>query len=363
MEGKINNYFLGANAPGKFYSLFGEAINLKTANRVFYLKGGPGTGKSTLMKNIGNHYQSLGYDLDYFHCSSDCNSIDCVLIKKLKVAIFDGTAPHILDPKYPGSIDEIVDLSLNWDESSLINSREDIIKCQDNLSIYYNRCFSYLNCCELILTDMNFIFKKAIKADVFTNISNNLIKSIFSFNKVNKVPKTIEESRDLFITAFTPQGTISYISELMEKSSKVYMLKGYTEKNHILQLIREEAIKLNLSVDAFHNPIYPEKLEHLYIKELKICVVSENPLSAISKCDLDVINLNQCLNSTIIDEYYPVLKESKAYYKELLQVSLEMLKITKEIHDTLESFYIDAVNFKDIDDITEKIRCKIDKYI
>lgn len=363
MEGKFNNYFLGANSPGRFYSLFEEAINLKTANRVFYLKGGPGTGKSTLMRSIGNHYKELGYSIDYFHCSSDCDSLDCILIKELKVAIFDGTAPHILDPKYPGCIDEIIDLSLNWDESSLINSRQDIIKCQENLSIYYNRCFSYLKCCEDIINHNNFILQKAINNKIFMDISNDLIKSIFSANRLYTAYNRVAEDRDIFITAFTPQGVVSYIDELIKQCNKVYVLKGYAGKNRILQLVRTEAMKLNLTVDAFHNPICPSKLEALYINELNICVVCYNELNDANHCNCELINLNKCLNSNIIEEFHPILKESKAYLEELLNVALDTLKTTKKIHDTLESFYIDAINFDSIDIITKKILSKIDNYI
>ena len=45
-------YFLGANSPQGFYSLYSELIDPETAKTVYILKGGPGCGKSTLMKQV-----------------------------------------------------------------------------------------------------------------------------------------------------------------------------------------------------------------------------------------------------------------------------------------------------------------------
>ena len=42
-------YFLGANSPQGFYSLYDQLIDRHIARAVYILKGGPGCGKSTLM--------------------------------------------------------------------------------------------------------------------------------------------------------------------------------------------------------------------------------------------------------------------------------------------------------------------------
>ena len=43
-------YFLGANSPTGFYSLYPELIQPERARTIYILKGGPGCGKSTLMR-------------------------------------------------------------------------------------------------------------------------------------------------------------------------------------------------------------------------------------------------------------------------------------------------------------------------
>lgn len=95
MKGKIKNVFPGGNTSQGFYSFYQYIISQDTARRKICIKGGPGTGKSTLMKKVGEFFNLKGYDIEYHHCSSDNNSLDGVVIKGLNIAIVDGTAPHV----------------------------------------------------------------------------------------------------------------------------------------------------------------------------------------------------------------------------------------------------------------------------
>ena len=60
--------FLGVNSEAGFYSLFEDFINKRS--RVYVIKGGPGTGKSTLMRSIGKQAEQRGLEVEYLHCSS-----------------------------------------------------------------------------------------------------------------------------------------------------------------------------------------------------------------------------------------------------------------------------------------------------
>ncbi|MBM7614810.1 ATPase [Alkaliphilus hydrothermalis] len=94
-KGKIRRLFPGGNTSVGFYSYYQHVINLKEANRLYLLKGGPGLGKSHLMKKIGQEMVDRGHDIELHHCSADPDSVDAVVIPDIKVAIIDGTAPHV----------------------------------------------------------------------------------------------------------------------------------------------------------------------------------------------------------------------------------------------------------------------------
>lgn len=92
-------YFLGANAPSGFYSLYSELLSPDHARAIYILKGGPGCGKSTLMRRVGAQMEEEGVDVEYILCSGDPDSLDAVVLPELQVALVDGTAPHVRVPE------------------------------------------------------------------------------------------------------------------------------------------------------------------------------------------------------------------------------------------------------------------------
>ena len=91
--------FLGSNTAAGFVGFY-EALR-GAARRTVILKGGPGVGKSTLMGSVGKHYERLGMETAYYHCSGDPDSLDAVAVPDAGFLVMDGTAPHIVDPACP----------------------------------------------------------------------------------------------------------------------------------------------------------------------------------------------------------------------------------------------------------------------
>ena len=88
------HFFLGANSPAGFVSFYDEITAQAENGRLFVVKGGPGTGKSTLMRRTAAALSQREKCFEYIHCSSDPDSLDAVVFPALNTAIVDGTAPH-----------------------------------------------------------------------------------------------------------------------------------------------------------------------------------------------------------------------------------------------------------------------------
>ena len=94
-------FFPGGNTPHGFVNCFDDILPQYAARRVYYVKGGSGVGKSTLMRRVGERYQRQGWDVEYFNCSSDPASLDGVALPALGVALMDATPPHLMEPRLP----------------------------------------------------------------------------------------------------------------------------------------------------------------------------------------------------------------------------------------------------------------------
>ena len=73
-------YFLGANSPTGFYSLYDQLLPPEQASAIYILKGGPGCGKSTLMRRVAALAQEAGEPVECILCSGDPDSLDAILL-------------------------------------------------------------------------------------------------------------------------------------------------------------------------------------------------------------------------------------------------------------------------------------------
>ena len=163
-----NVYFAAANGYDGFRSNFDSVFSPNKLKKLFILKGGPGTGKSTLMRTVKERMRGLA-DVTEILCSSDTSSLDGLLIKYngVTVGIADGTAPHIIEPRYPGAVEEIVILGDGFNYKDLMRHSEEIIKLSGEKGSAYKKAYACLKaagdvhkCIDIILSK-NGVYKEA----------------------------------------------------------------------------------------------------------------------------------------------------------------------------------------------------------
>ncbi len=87
----------------------------------YFIKGRPGTGKSTFLKRLSARGRDAGFDIEEYYCSFDSHSLDMVVSRELSVCVFDSTSPH---EKFPVRMtDEILDF---YEASKLSGTDEDL---------------------------------------------------------------------------------------------------------------------------------------------------------------------------------------------------------------------------------------------
>ena len=138
-------FFLGANSPAGFYSLYSELISPTRARRIYLIKGGPGCGKSTLMRLVEQQVLQTGLSTQRIFCSGDPDSLDALLLPELNVALADATSPHALEPKFPGVVEEYVNLGSCYDHEGLQSVREEIMSCMTGYPACYRRAYRCLD--------------------------------------------------------------------------------------------------------------------------------------------------------------------------------------------------------------------------
>lgn len=355
-KGKIIRLLPGGNTSLGFFSYFHYIIDLKKANKVYFLKGGPGTGKSSMMKKIGNAMTEKGYDVEFHHCSADPESIDAVVIPKLKIAMLDGTAPHVMDPKYPGAIDTIIHLGDYWQEEGLKENRDTIVEAIDENSRIYKRVYKFLPAAKLIHDDIEWTYNQAMNFLKVNQLTNRMLERFFAnIENQEKIPT----ERRLFGSAYTHMGHIDFAETYIDVVDNIYFIKGSpgTGKSTLLEKLAAKAIEKGYDVESFHTPLVPEKVESIVIPELNIAFTTNNKFK-----DKETFNLNQFLNIEKLNKYKTELEYSQALFKKLIDDVAYNLKRTKKNHDLIEDYYVPNIQFEKIDALREKIIEEIFSY-
>ena len=355
MKGNVRNIFPGANTINGFYSYF-DYIIPKDVNRIFCLKGGPGVGKSHLMKKISYYFIEKGYDLEIFPCSSDPSSLDAIFIKQLKVVLLDATAPHVVDPKIPGAIDEIVNLGDFWSIDDLEKNKREILQCNKEIGLCFQRAYKYLKAAEPIFYNIESINSDAMDFGKLNKFTDQFIEQIF---KEIENKDELSVPRHLFGTAITPIGHIDYTDSLLQDADKVYYLDGKIGygKTTFLKKIYDKAVSKGLQVEVFHSPFIPEKIESIMIIDLNIAITT----STLFKDD-EVIDLSNFINKEKLIDYKEELELDEKVLDELINYAISNLKKAKLKHDIIESYYIPNMDFDKVDELKSKLIKRILKY-
>lgn len=83
----VRHYFIEAFTPFGTISLLSEL--LKEIKNTYLLTGGPGSGKSTMMKLIGIQLIDRGYEVDYIRSIREPDSVAGLILPKHKVCMID----------------------------------------------------------------------------------------------------------------------------------------------------------------------------------------------------------------------------------------------------------------------------------
>lgn len=367
-RGQIRRVFPGGNTCNGFFSFYEYILPQEDASRIFILKGGPGTGKSTFMNKIGEDMLKLGLDVEYHQCSSDNDSLDGILIPAIKVAIIDGTAPHVVDPKTPGAIDEIINLGEYWDESRIGTARDKIINAVKKSSKLYKTAYSLLKEAKVAYDEWKSYIWDSMDISEYNQILRGLCQSVFEGVPDNL--GTAPYRRHLFASAITPGGLKNYVNTLVDPKMKTYALEGEPGSGvkEMIEHIARTAYEKGLLTEQFHCPFEPEHLDMVIIPGINTVVLNTSaPLhyNLVKAEGLEIgrkINLNTCIKRELLDDYKPEFEDAKKRFYTLMAASIEHLANAKAVHDDIEKFYVPAMNFTKIEEKRLEITKKILKY-
>lgn len=136
-------FFAGANTGRGFVGAYDTFAMEEDKGHIWILKGGSGTGKSTLMHKVATEAEEAGHSCVRYLCSSDPLSLDAVVMDG-RYVLLDGTAPHVWEMTYPGAVSEIVYLGKYWHSEKLAEHRGEILSLTQSKKESYGNGYGVL---------------------------------------------------------------------------------------------------------------------------------------------------------------------------------------------------------------------------
>lgn len=347
----IISSFMGANSPLGFCSFFEEIYNPYKNQHPYIIKGGPGTGKSTLMKKVAKISAEKGLDTELIYCSSDPGSLDGVIVKDIGVCVIDGTSPHVLEPKFPGAVENIINTGDFWDKKTL-KKKSDIIRSLTlENSIHHRRSARYLAAAGAVNDENIRLAHSFIREDKINGFALRFAAREMP-RKKNSPPG--KRSRR-FISGITPNGVVFLSGTVSALATRIIGIRDeYGAASPLLcQRIGELAVRNGYDVIFCQCPMKPKgDCEHIIIPEINLALITlkkEHPITL--DCDR-IIHCRRFMHEGI-ESYKQKLRWSKKICSHLISESINSLKNAKAVHDKLEKEYIEAMDFHALNDYTD----------
>lgn len=337
--------FAGANTAHGFCGLYDELANERTLNRLYIIKGGAGTGKSTLMRTVGETARELGANVQYYLCGSDPDSVDCAVLDR-KIAILDGTAPHNCDMLCPGASSSLVDLSKFWDCDYLEKRRDEIAHlCAEKRSIIES-VYRYMRAAEIAERERSCaatrIFDTEKAEKYITRLMGRIGKPLY--NETGRVSPRYNRSVSMrgcfYVPIFEKCAETVYTAVDCKDCAPLFM-----------SLLSDKLTGAGYDTEVSRMPITGQP-DGIFVISKKIAFVASD------KCAGDNdIRMTRFVSDDLPDGVRGSMRLSERLYTSCVDEAVTLLKRAAEAHFALEKLYGEAMDFSKLERYTKTL-CK-----
>lgn len=344
------DFFLGANSAKGFASLFSELYD-EASEDVVILKGGSGTGKSTLMKKIASAAEEKEENyVERIHCSSDPNSLDAVIFHGGKCCIVDGTAPHVVDPTWPGAIETLVNLGDCWNRDVLKSNKGKIVEIVKRKKKVYVQVYKLLKAAG----DSEFQLWRTVKSALKREKVIALVEKISDMLPDNE---RIGKKSVRLLSGITPDGLVCYTETVSNLCDNIIVLEdGFGISEEILSGVGAAALKKGIDVIYCMNPLHPfDKIEHIIMPQIKFAVVTKTNNEEFAAPAVQNISLKNFVELSEMDIGKARQNFEKKAIRELINEACKKLNEARELHSLVEEIYVSSMDFSAINEKTKKV--------
>ena len=338
--------FAASNSAHGFHSYYSDCFDREEIGRLFIIKGGPGTGKSRFMREVSQCGEAHGWSSRMIYCSSDADSLDGVILQKEgdAIALLDGTAPHVYEPKTPGVREELVNLGDFW-SSERLRERRDEIRAQNEIKQRgYRMAYRYLSAYEAVHENLREKVTPYLREKAMAEYAKKLLREIPSEQAFQ--PQTA------LIGSLGMKGEVQF-DTYFQQAKKLYLIEDHRGiaavfMGELYRLAAEKRLRVRVSRD----PILPDVIDGLFLTGSGVAF-------AVGQWqDLDLphrkISMRRFMRTAELRAIRETLRFDERMCDTMRNGALEQMEVIRRAHFELENIYTAAMDFDAKENFTKK---------
>ncbi len=336
-------FFLGANSPSGFYSLFDELEQAQKPWHSFLIKGGPGCGKSSFLKKTAALCAPFCPTMELFPCSSDPDSLDAVMLPEKQISLMDATAPHAKEAVIPAVQHTLLSFGDHLNGKQLQKYRQQIEALITSTPIYYKYAVSYLAAAQTFLRNSYEIADCAVDSEKISGYAQRFAAKHFPRRDASPCEKR------RFLSSICSEGIVVLEKTPAQLCRRLYLIEDDcgAVAQHLLEQLRQHALEAGHDVISCHCPMEPDsKLEHLLIPTADIGFMTSNHFHPMTACGaLRKIHARRFQDQELMKLNKERFLSNRKAAQTLLEQAIAILHESRQLHDRLERLYQNAMDF------------------
>ena len=268
--------------------------------------------------------------------------------------LFESETPsHVIEPKYPGAFEQLVDLSGCWDTHKLFESRQPLMVLSARISRCHEHACRFLSAAGSLLGDTYRLALDAVSVQKVQKAARRIADGEFRGGKPQRGKETIR-----FLSAVTNLGQVQFGETALLLCDRIYTIEDNlgAVSRLFLNVIRSEALGAGFDIISCYCPLSPfEKLEHVFIPSLRIGFMTVSDThSAVTDDPYKVIRSRRFTDSEALSHARKRIAFNRKTASQMLDQTARLLAEAKSLHDELEEYYRDAMDFDKVDQVAQK---------
>ena len=332
-----NAYFAASNSEKGFYSYYGECFQAERIEYVYAIKGGPGTGKSRFLREVAGECEQRGGRVEYIYCSSDPDSLDGIILthEKRCVALMDATAPHVYEPTLVGIRGELVDLGAFWNAEVLQNHAREITLLDQQKRQAYRRAYRYLCAEGEMMRECDALTLPYIGREAIAAFAERITRKIPDGSGFTSSPA--------LLCSVGMRGEVIFDTYFANAEQCWLIQDCYGAGQVFLAAIGEAAVKHNWRIRVSHDPVYPDRLDGIFLEESRSAFVIKP--EKIEYPHAKTLSMRRFVKVCAMRPIRGRYRFANRLRQALREGALDALREVRELHFALEELYIGAMDF------------------